>query len=88
MLIPTFFFNSQGGMTQGTEDIYTEKGYSSDPESAARQLHTNWVNVIDKNLPESQWPPYVEKLNAESYAASATEWWFMSQCNFDSITGN
>ena len=75
-------------MTQGTEDIYTQKGYSSDPQAAARQLHVNWVNVIDKNLPEDQWPPYVEKLNAESYAASVTEWWFMSKCNFDSIIGN
>ncbi|CAJ2514252.1 Uu.00g023710.m01.CDS01 [Anthostomella pinea] len=77
-----------GGQTQGTADIYGTNGYSVDPETAARQLHTNWKNVIDNNLPQDQWPSYVEKLNAESYAASATEWWFMSTCAFDSIIGN
>lgn len=79
---------SAGGQTQGTDDIYTQRGYPSDPVAAARKLHADWDNVKKKNLPQNQWPPYVEKLNAESYAASVTEWWFMSQCDLDQIQGN
>lgn len=84
------FLYSEGGTTQGTEDIYGTKGYSLDPQAAARQLHVNWEKILNTNPtpPKDQWPPYVEKLNAESYAASVTEWWFMSKCNFDSIIGN
>ncbi|OTA94423.1 hypothetical protein M434DRAFT_29908 [Hypoxylon sp. CO27-5] len=77
-----------GGMTRGTEDIYSTSGYSEDPSTAARQLHDRWLSVIKDKKPKNQWPPFAENLNADSYAASVTEWWFMTMCNFDSIMGN
>ncbi|OTA69085.1 hypothetical protein K449DRAFT_428499 [Hypoxylon sp. EC38] len=73
------------GITRGTEDIYSKSGYSRDPPTAARQLHLKWVDAIKNKTPG---PIFDETLNADSYAASVTEWWFMTKCNFDSILGN
>ncbi|XDG07193.1 hypothetical protein ABKA04_006808 [Annulohypoxylon sp. FPYF3050] len=75
----------QSFTSAGTEDIYTERGYSSDPPTAARQLHKNWVDALKTNPPKNP-PPYPEIVNAESYAASVTEWWFMSKCNLQEIS--
>ncbi|KAI1169541.1 hypothetical protein F4777DRAFT_572759 [Nemania sp. FL0916] len=80
--------HNDDGMVEFTEDIYSEEGFYSDPEAAARKLHNSWKQARDGSLPKNRWPPFEEKLNAESYAASATEWWFMSMCDFDSIIGN
>ncbi|KAI1822079.1 hypothetical protein F4861DRAFT_516337 [Xylaria intraflava] len=80
--------DGEGGQTHGTDDIYSKRGYSADPETAARQLHANWKKATEKKLPKNKQPPFAETLNADSYAASATEWWFMSMCGFDSIAGN
>ncbi|KAI1390212.1 uncharacterized protein F4822DRAFT_443173 [Hypoxylon trugodes] len=74
-----------GGQTKGTEDVYGTGHYSTDPQTAARQLHTDWVNAIKAKKPQKDRPHVPSNLNAESYAASATEWWFMSQCNLNSI---
>ncbi|KAI1213932.1 uncharacterized protein F4807DRAFT_456477 [Annulohypoxylon truncatum] len=68
----------------GTEDIYEASGYTDNPPTAARQLHDNWVKALRKNPPKDP-PPYPETLNAESYAASVTEWWFMTKCELDDI---
>ncbi|KAI0842898.1 hypothetical protein F5Y06DRAFT_284266 [Hypoxylon sp. FL0890] len=80
--------DGEGGVTRGTEDLYIRGSYSDDPPTAARELNEDWADVIANNEPENQWPPFATKLNAESYAASVTEWWFMSMCDFDSIAGN
>ena len=80
----------EGAQTEGTDDVNGMKGYSTDPMTAARQLHANWAKIIDADPtpPKDTWPPFVEKLNAESYAAAALEWWFMSQCGWGSILPN
>ncbi|KAI0895016.1 hypothetical protein F4806DRAFT_497718 [Annulohypoxylon nitens] len=75
----------QNFYSAGAEDIYTERGYSSDPPTAARQLHKNWIEALRTRPPRNP-PPYPETVNAESYAASVTEWWFMSKCNLQEIS--
>lgn len=65
-----------GEQTEGTEDANQLAGYSKDPVTAARQLHTRWEKVRNARPtpPRNQWPAYKELMNAESYAAAALEW--------------
>lgn len=59
-------------------------GYDkANPNRAARKLKTNWDAYNNDN---SKKKPEIERVeNAESYAAAATEFWFQSKCNWDSI---
>jgi len=71
--------------TFGTEDVYTlndpnYKYRNLNPQSAARQLKVNWINV-----PKDKEPILQRVQNAESYAAAYAEFYFQRRCNIDSI---
>jgi hypothetical protein len=79
----------QDGSSHGTEDVYEtddpnyKKYDRSSPARAARELYENWAKAEkDDKKPK----PILKRVeNAESYAASATEFLFMQRCGFDTI---
>lgn len=71
--------------SHGTDDIYDiADGYAGlGPERSARRLSVNW-NKYDQDNKNPK--PEVKRVeNAESYAASATEFWFQSKCGWNTI---
>lgn len=79
----------QDGSSHGTEDVYeiTDPNYrkydTTSPARAARELYENWAKAEkDDKKPK---PILARVENAESYAASATEFLFMQQCGADTI---
>ena len=71
--------------THGTDDIYDiAVGYNpSNPEQSARTLKNNWSAYNKDN--QKKKPELARVENAESFAASATEFWFQSKCGWDTI---
>lgn len=71
--------------SHGTDDIYNiAEGYNRRKlQQASRMLKENWAkyNKDGKKKPELE---RVE--NAESYAATATEFWFQKQCELNDIS--
>jgi hypothetical protein len=82
-----------GDKSHGTEDVYelddpnwTNYDKAS-PARSARKLKENW-DKVDSNpdkYPDDKKPILKRTENAESYAASALEWYFMQRCNWDTI---
>ena len=74
-----------GVSSHGSDDIYAiAGGYNPrSPEQSARTLKDNWTKYSKDN---SNTKPVLRRIeNAESYAASATEFWFHSNCGWDNI---
>jgi hypothetical protein len=75
-----------GEKSHGTEDVYeledpNWKNYDTQsPARSARRLKENWEKAAKGK------EPILKRVeNAESYAASATEFYFMQKCKFDTI---
>ncbi|KAM0794074.1 hypothetical protein BDR22DRAFT_877048 [Usnea florida] len=77
----------EGGITtHGTNDIYAIDEYYNigDPDKGSRKLKDIWA-LYESNSKQVPKPPLQRVENAESYAASATEFWFQSMCGWPTI---